>query len=143
VPVPSGVIQGSAIGPLLFLIFINDLPEVVRYASVKLFADDLKLYCAVNNLSDRERLQVEINAVANWSHVWLLPLCLSKLLYVHLGAHHDDCAYYCNDIVIQQLNVAKDLGVSYNVDLSFRPHYTSICKKAHATCAIIVVDEQI
>ena len=69
VSVLSGVPQGSALGPLLFLIYVNDLPDAVIHPSaiVNLFADDVLLYHIVSNISDFLEVQESINSVERWS----------------------------------------------------------------------------
>ena len=64
----SGVVQGSGIGPIMFIVFINDLIDVLeRYGAIcKLFADDLKLYLRVSNPCDIVNLQLALDALADW-----------------------------------------------------------------------------
>ena len=66
VSVTSGVPQGSVLGPLLFLIYINDLPDVV-FNSVKVFADDTQLFARIRNFSDSQKLQTDLSALQSWS----------------------------------------------------------------------------
>ena len=94
-PVQSGVIQGSIIGVLLFLLFINDLPDVVRTTNVLLYADDLKLFKVIKSLLDRLALQTDIDRILDWSIAWCLPLSLDKLVYLHLGLRFPDYVYNC------------------------------------------------
>ena len=68
--VSSGVVQGSIIGPLLFVLFINDLADVVRAVSILLYADDLMLFRAISCLNDRFVLQSAINEVMLCSKTW-------------------------------------------------------------------------
>ena len=65
-PVSSEVPQGSVLGPALFILYINDLPEAVQ-SSVKLFADDTKIYCNVSSISGPVQLQKDLNAATIWS----------------------------------------------------------------------------
>ena len=67
-PVISGVPLGSILGPLLFLIYINDLPPAVTSSKVLLFADDAKCYKTIHNLSDIHLLQLDLDSLTNWSH---------------------------------------------------------------------------
>ena len=62
----SGISQGSVLGPILFIIYVNDLPGVVESLTM-LFADDTKLYRPVNDIEDREKLQGDINSLMRWS----------------------------------------------------------------------------
>ena len=64
----SGVSQGSNLGPLEFILMINDLPDVVKHSLCLLFADDLKLLLEIKDESDCERLQEDIDRVVEWSH---------------------------------------------------------------------------
>ena len=70
-PVSSGIPQGSVLGPTLFLIYINDLPEVVN-SCIKLFADDTKLYMRANTIIDQENLQSDLDNLVQWSVDWQL-----------------------------------------------------------------------
>ena len=71
-PVISGIPQGSVLGPILFLIYVNDLPEVAR-SKLKLFADDTKLYKSIKYVVDEEILQTDLNSLMGWSKSWQLP----------------------------------------------------------------------
>ena len=82
--VTSGIPQGSVLGPILFLVYINDLPEVVHNA-VKLFADDTKLYGNSCTDEDQHLLQDDINSLIQWSDSWLLKFNISKCKHMHLG----------------------------------------------------------
>ena len=79
-PVISGIPQGSILGPLLFLIYINDIPECA--VSSILFADDTKCFKTVGNLNDSDQLQEDLNSLYKWSLDWNLTFNLSKCMHI-------------------------------------------------------------
>jgi ribonuclease P/MRP protein subunit RPP40 len=82
----SGVPQGSVLGPLLFLIYINDVSELFCHdVKVKLFADDLKLYAAVDSDLDFEILQSNLLLLAGWADKWQLKFSVSKCKHLRIG----------------------------------------------------------
>ena len=80
VPVLSGVPQGSVLGPVLFLIFINDLPDNIR-SSVRLFADDCVLYRDIKSPLDCQILQDDLNSLAKWEMDWQMNFNVSKMSF--------------------------------------------------------------
>ena len=70
-PVTSGVPQGSILGPLLFLLFINDMPNAIsKETLLPLFADDSKCFWVVLGRDDDEKLQDDFNKLFQWSCIW-------------------------------------------------------------------------
>ena len=69
--VSSGVPQGSALGPVLFIIYINYMPDILR-KYCKMFADDAKLYSAIESTDDQEELQDDLFDSCDWGKAWLL-----------------------------------------------------------------------
>ena len=79
IPVTSGVPQGSVLGPLLFLLYINDLPECVSSQStIRLFADDSFLYRKIRSATDSIQLQHDLDQLAVWEQSWLMSFNPSK-----------------------------------------------------------------
>ena len=120
--VPSGVIQGSVIGSLLFMLFINDSPDVNKIAFILLYADDLELLCGVKSIADEKLQQNDINSVYLWSFRWRLCLSLDKLVYFHVGCRLDDHVFTCDPHVIKQSATVNDLGVMFSNNMSFKEH---------------------
>ena len=85
--VTSWIPQGSVLGPILFVIYINDLPEVVNKDSyVYLFADDTKVFREVKSEDDRKILQNDIDRMVKWSNTWLLKFHPDKCKVMKLGS---------------------------------------------------------
>ena len=76
--VTSGVPQGTVLGPLLFLIYVNDLASVVKHSTVKMFADDVLLYAPANTLKECSSLQNDLTAISSWASRWQLKLNPTK-----------------------------------------------------------------
>ena len=83
-PVLSGVPQGSVLGPVLFLIYINDLPEYVSNSTVRLFADDTLLYLTIHNSSDCIKLQEDLNNLERWGSDWQMSFHPKKCEVIHI-----------------------------------------------------------
>ena len=80
----SGVPQGSVLGPILFLLYVNDFPSVVD-SHLLLFADDIKLYRRIQSENDIIQLQKDINNLLNWSNTWLLNFNIPKCKVLRIG----------------------------------------------------------
>jgi len=78
----SGVPQASVLGPLLFLIYINDLDDSVCSRVLK-FADDTKLFSVVSNANDIDRLQADLRHLCNWSQDWQMLFNVDKCGQAH------------------------------------------------------------
>src|SRR5437867_4960454 len=97
--VSSGVPQGSVLGPLLFLLFINDLPEFLHdNVSCVLFADDVKIYKDITSVADSEIMQSTLNEIQNWSLMWKLELSPHKCVVLHLGKNNPHFNYVLNGV---------------------------------------------
>ena len=92
--VKSGVPQGSILGPLLFLIYVNDMPKSIL-SHVFLFADDTKLIQTISTLADHVQLQTDLDNLAKWCDVWQLKFNVTKCKVIHFGrATHSFGGYY-------------------------------------------------
>ena len=82
-PVSSGVPQGSVLGPILFLLYINDLPDSLQ-SQVRLFADDTAVYLTVEGQADSKKLQGDLNVLQDWEKEWDMEFNPSKCQVVHI-----------------------------------------------------------
>ena len=127
----SGVPQGSVLGPILFLIFINDLLEKIK-SKGKLFADDTKLYRSVKTQADRELLQEDLLKLQDWCQKWLLQFNEKKCKVMHIGRFNPKYNYHLNNQTLEETNVEKDLGVYVTPDWKSYTHVSKVAAKANA-----------
>ena len=126
-PVTSGVPQGSITGPVLFLLYVNDLPETVQ-STAKLFADDTKLYRTTENLSDCLQLQTDLNSLAAWSRSWLLKFNEEKCVVLRIR-HSINFMYTLNGHPLEQVSKHKDLGIIITDNLKPSEHTTHVATR--------------
>ena len=134
--VKSGIPQGSVLGPTLFIIFINDLPDEIK-TYIKIFADDTKIFNAIKTSQDSNILQEDIDNLALWTIKWQLPLNMDKSKVIHYGRNNTEKDYHITDIGITKDEVEKDLGVNFDSKLKFSPHVATIAKKANSRLGLI------
>ncbi|BHF76889.1 hypothetical protein SprV_0501998900 [Sparganum proliferum] len=111
VTVTSGVPQGSVLGPILFLVYIDDCIHGLD-CDIAMFADDIKLWTVIRNGDDEAKLQANLDRLEQWSGYWLLPFNVSKCNILRIGrtssAHRQ--TYYLNHTPLPVVEVQKDLG---------------------------------
>ena len=138
----SGIPQGTVLGALLFLIFINDLPEHIKNSIIKLFADDAKFYKLIREAEDAAELQQDLNAACDWTIDWQLMFHPDKCKVVRLGKDNKKFNYTIKDQngVIHPVTESegeKDLGILIDSKLNFQEHVNKKVKQANSILGII------
>ena len=140
IPVLSGVPKGSVLGPVLFLIFINDLPENIR-SSVRLFADDCVLYRNIKSFKDCEILQDDLNSLAQWESDWQMKFNVAKYHSITVTRHLPDnqiqFEYSLHQQKLEQVQSAKYLGITITDSLNWVQHVSEISSKATKTMGFL------
>ena len=142
-PVTSGVPQGSVLGPLLFVIFINDMPEVVDDDSTLImFADDAKLSREIASIDDKEVEQDDINRLHEWARDNEMSHHPGKCHVLKIGERemtlHDLFEpYRLGDNILGVVDNERDLGVHVDQDLNFEHHLAVKVKKANQIIGVI------
>ena len=134
--VTSGIPQGSVLGPLLFVMYINDLPDLVS-STVYLFADDTKIFKIIENENDPKILQRDLDSLRKWSDTWLLRFHPQKCKFMNLGKNKEQVEYKLGDHRLDQISEEKDIGVHIDDELSFNRHISEKIKKANSMAGII------
>ena len=115
--ITSGVVQGSCLGPFLFLLFINDLPQIFNsLITSKLYADDVKLYAYIKTLTDEFSFQENLNRLEHWAKSWeweltisIMKCCLLQINNIHQNSLTTTPYFLLNSILTYEDNV-RDLG---------------------------------
>jgi ribonucleases P/MRP protein subunit RPP40 len=130
-PVTSSVIQGSTLGPILFLIFINDLPNSIK-SSIRLFADDAIIYRKVCSIYDCVLLQKDLLSLHLWAAINKMSIHVGKCGIITFGHPNNKILfdYKIGDIAVSRVNFIKYLGVIFSEDLTWRRHISFIVSKA-------------
>ena len=141
--ISSGVPQGSVLGPVLFIIYVNDMFRIVKDKKVELvlYADDAKLYKSILSEDDRFMLQSCLNALNDWCDVWDVKINVDKCVIIKYGHRFNgddfEWLYRIGNNNINYSNQIKDLGVLFNDSLSFSLHIQNIVNKCFSILALI------
>ena len=135
----SGIPQGSILGPVLFIIYINDLVDYCNSGSeMFLFADDAKIFSYVKHKEDGKQLQQDLDKFKEWMDMWLLSLNVGKCRSVSYGRRIDILnTYTISDNIIEKVDKIKDLGVVFDSRLKFDEHIHQKINKAYQMLGII------
>ena len=134
----SRVPQGSVLGPLLFLVYINDLPEKIS-STIRIFADDSYIYKVIENPNDIIDLQNDLNKLMEWERKWSMSFHPSKCKLLRITNKRKPIIgeYVIHGKVLESVEAAKYLGVTLQSKLSWKPHVNEITKKANQTRAFL------
>ena len=127
--------QGSILGPLLFLIYINDLFLSVHCSNVLSFADDTKCYKQILEHLDSIQLQQDLDSMANLSRDWNQFFNTSKFIHLSFNTKFPT-SYFIDDTIIKA-STHRDLGVILSTDLSRKNCYNHISAKAYRTLGLL------
>jgi hypothetical protein len=140
VDVLSGVPQGSVLGPILFIIYINDILDNLK-TNVELFADDTKLITEFGPSSPNNFMQDDLDTIARWMDEWLLKINPNKSCIVHFGKNNPREAYHINSggsqTSITSNKLERSLGIHLHESLKWRSHINQISKKVNTPMAWI------
>ena len=112
----SGVPQGSVLGPILFLVYIDDLEEGVTGNKLK-FADDTKLFRKIKEIGDKKKLQDDIDKLVRWSEKWQMLFNVGKCKCLHTGPGNTGMNYEMGGTILSKTGKEKDLGVTMNANM--------------------------
>ena len=128
-PVKSGAPQGSILGPLLFVIYINDLSSSIMYSNLFNFADDAKCYKAIHNFQDSQSLQLDVDSLFQWSLENKLSFNINKCVVAQFKPSINanfDMSYRIDNRELSKVTEHRDLGVIFTENLSWHSHYEAI-----------------
>jgi ribonuclease P/MRP protein subunit RPP40 len=130
----SGIPQGTCAGPVMFLLYINDLPDCVPASTnCALFADDVKAFS-----SNCATFQNSVDCISEWSKIWQLSIAHDKCFVLHFGNGNPFLPVSIDNAPINAATVSRDLGILVSSDLSFDSHIISICKRASQRANLIL-----
>ena len=140
--ISCGVPQGSVLGPLLFLLYINDLPNTSSLLKFHLFADDTSIYYPSRNLSDIESLiNTELKSVANWMKANRLSISTSKTNFILFHSPKNKPRKTLNVKIdgnaINEAQSVKYLGVEFDSNLTWKPHISQLSLKLSKTVGVL------
>ena len=134
-PVLSGVPQGTVLGPILFLLHINDLPDSVS-SQVRLFADDCLLYRPIKSFQDHLKLQQDLKSLETWAEKWGMSFNAKKC-YILSIKNKSSYMYNLNEHILQVVDAHPYLGVQLSNDLRWTQHINGVAKKASSTLGFL------
>ena len=138
ITVTSGVPQGTVLGPLLFILYLNDLPEGVS-SQVRLLADDCILYREINTLNDCQDLQKDINTLCNWESKWQMKFNIDKCYIMHVTHKRNALlmTYNMNGRPIEVTSSHTYLGIGMNNKLSWAEHISNTVSKTNKVLGLL------
>lgn len=138
-PVPSGVPQGSHLGPVLFSLYVNDICKAIRTPDYLLYADDTKLFRVISCPEDCHKLQLDLNSLTDY--------CKSNQLFLNVDKCHlmtytrrtnpISYNYHLNGMLLKKVNTTRDLGIIMDDHVSFNLHIDSIIKRTFRSLGFI------
>ena len=134
--VNSGVPQGSVLGPVLFIVYINDIDEGINCTLSK-FADDTKIMSKVESASQWQELQSDLNKLACWAEKWQMKFNVEKCKVLHIGNNNVQAKYSMKNVPLASTEKEVDLGVVVSKDLKPSQHCTETVKMANKLVGFI------
>ena len=135
-PVTSGVPQGSVLGPILFVIFINDLPESLSCMR-KLYADDMKMGMKIESMADCFKLQEDLDKVSKWANDWQTVFNYKKCHVLRFGKRDSIFNYVLDGHPLDDSILERDLGVLFSDDLKWEHQVAKAVRSANSKLAQI------
>ena len=138
IEVTSGVPQGSVLGPIQFLLYINDINNAITY-KIKFFADDSVLYGNIHSQNDQVILQNDLDTISSWSEKWLMEPNTNKCSVISITLKRNSIFHDNNILGAMLKRVANHdyLGVAISSDLNWFRHMTKISNKASRTLGLV------
>ena len=139
VEVCSGVPQGSVLGPLFFVIFINDIIVNIK-SNILIYADDIKIFKTISSMEDCLILQNDLTTFLHWSNSNLLPVNFDKSYVMSYTNKNFQILYNytLNNIFLSRVDTFKDLGVIFDSKLTFHNHINAVTSEAFKSLGFII-----
>jgi hypothetical protein len=136
--VTSGVPQGTILGPVLFLVYINDIVKDLR-CTCRLYADDCVLYKEVKTVNDAEMLQEDLNKINLWAKQWKMSFNVDKCRVMHISKKKSniDFNYELNNVPLKITKSERYLGVTISDKLSWSVHIQNVKRDCYSKLGLI------
>lgn len=138
--IPSGVPQGSHLGPLLFNIYVSDISTCFHHTQFSMYADDMKIFSKIYDLQDCLKVQEDLSRLVDYCKLNLLDLNVDKCQCITYSRKRSvlSFCYTINDVPVDRRSEVRDLGVILDHKLSFTSHYEHIVQKAYKMLGFIM-----